>query len=105
MSSSRVIKSTKRPAKVIAALTARSQFGKLLDQVAGGGRSVVIEKRGRPRAVLIGIQDYIRLAGPEPAVLTAIGEASVKRGTDKLTSRQIDRIIKEARAGRKHAGS
>jgi prevent-host-death family protein len=86
-------------------LTARSQFGQLLDQVADGHRSFVIEKRGTPKAVILGIQDYIRLAAPEPEILTAIGQASVKRGTDKLTERQIERIVKQARASRKHAAS
>src|SRR5260370_42094273 len=89
--------------RVISALAARSQFGRLLDEVAERRGSFVIEKRGSPKAVILGIQDYIRLAAPEPEVLTAIGHASVKRGTDKLTERQIERIIKRARASRKHA--
>lgn len=55
--------------------------------------------------MILGIQDYIRLAAPEPEILTAIGQASAKRGTDKLTERQIERIVKQVRANRKHAAS
>ena len=67
-------------------------------------RSLVIEKRGVPKAVLLGIRDYVRLAAPEPEVLKAIGEESRRKGTDKLTSRQIDRVIKAARTRKLRRG-
>jgi len=92
---------TKQPARVMSMLNARSNFGKLLDSVADEQRSVVIEKRGTPRAVLLSIHEYVRLAAPEPEILRIIGKISERNGTDKLTSRQIDEIIKEARAKRK----
>jgi hypothetical protein len=40
----------------------------------------------------------VRLATPEPEVLRLIGEESRLKGTDKLSSRQIDQVIKAARA-------
>jgi PHD/YefM family antitoxin component YafN of YafNO toxin-antitoxin module len=61
-------------------------------------RSLVIEKRGTPRAVLLSIRDYVRLAAPEPEVLRLIGEESRQKGTDKLSSRQIEQVIKATRA-------
>ena len=76
----------------------------LLRQVEDERRSLVIEKRGVPKAVLIGIRDYVRLAAPEPEVLKAIGEESRRKGTDKLTSRQIDRVIRAARARKPRRG-
>ncbi len=83
---------------VVSALNARSNFGKLLDDVQGERLSLVIEKRGVPRAVLLSIREYVRLAAPEPEVLAVIGRESRTKGTDKLTSRQIDSVIKAARA-------
>jgi len=91
-------KAAKNAAIVISALHARSNFGRLLRQIEEERRSLVIEKRGTPRAVLLSIQDYVRLAAPEPDVLKAIGEESKRKGTDTLASRQIDRVIKAARA-------
>jgi hypothetical protein len=44
------------------------------------------------------IRDCVKLAAPEPKVLKVIGEESERNGTSKLTSRQIDRIIKAARS-------
>lgn len=82
---------------VITALQARTKFGRLLRRVESEGRSLVIEKRGTPRAVLLSLNAYMRLAAPEPEVLRIIGEESKRKGTHKLTSRQIDRIVRIAR--------
>jgi prevent-host-death family protein len=82
---------------VVSALRARANFGELLRRVENERRSLVIEKRGTPRAVLLSIRDYVRLAAPEPEILRVIGEESRLKGTHSLTSRQIDRIIKAAR--------
>lgn len=89
---------------VISALRARSSFGKLLSRVDKESRSLVIEKRGTPRAILLSIRDYVRLAAPEPEVLRVIGEESGRKGTASLSSRQIDRIIQAARKGKKVSG-
>ncbi len=86
---------------VISALHARANFGKLLRRVEDENRSLVIEKRGTPRAVLLSLRDYVRLAAPEPEVLKLIGAESKNRGTHKLTSRQIDKIIKAARVSKR----
>jgi len=83
---------------VVSALHARANFGKLLRRVNDERRSLVIEKRGTPKAVLLSIRDYIKLAAPEPEVLRVIGEESERNGTSTLTSRQIDRIIKASRS-------
>ncbi len=82
---------------VVSALRARANFGKLLQRVQDQRGSLVIEKRGSPRAILLSIQDYVRLAAPEPEILRIIGEGSVKNGTKKLTARQIDQEIRGAR--------
>ncbi len=92
-----ITKTATKDGIVISALRARSSFGKLLNRVDKESRSLVIEKRGTPRAILLSIRDYVRLAAPEPEVLRAIGEESRHKGTASLSSRQIDRIIKAAR--------
>lgn len=89
---------TENPSIVISALRARSNFGKLLRQVEDERRSLIIEKRGTPRAVLLSIKDYVRLSAPEPEVLKALGEESKFNGTDRISSRQVDQLIKATRA-------
>jgi len=88
----------KKESIVVSALRARTHFGRLLRQVEEERHSLVIENRGTPRAVLLSIRDYVRLAAPEPEVLKIIGEESKAKGTDKLSSERIDRIIRATRA-------
>jgi prevent-host-death family protein len=83
---------------VVTALNARSNLGRLLRRVEDEGQSLVIEKRGRPRAVLLSIRDYIRLAAPEPEVLRVLGQESIRKGTHKLNAKQIERIVSAARS-------
>src|ERR1700690_3795665 len=90
-------RAAKKPTIVVSALHARTNFGRLLRQIDEERRSLVIEKRGTPKAVLLSIRDYVRLAAPEPEVLRAIGLESEKSGTSGLTSRKIDQIIKASR--------
>ena len=90
-------KTAKNESIVVSALRARTNFGRLLQRVENEHRSLVIEKRGAPRAILLSIRDYVRLAAPEPEVLAIIGEESVAKGTDALNSHQIDSTIKAAR--------
>jgi prevent-host-death family protein len=91
----------KTNAIVVSALNARSNFGKLLRRIDVERRSLVIEKRGTPAAVLMSIRDYVKLAAPEPEVLKVIGEEARRNKTSALTSRQIDQVIKAARAEKK----
>jgi prevent-host-death family protein len=88
-------------ASVVSALKVRANFGKILDDVDNQGRSLVIEKRGTPRAVLMSLREYVKLAAPEPEILKIIGEDAKRKGTNRLTSWQIDRVIKATRAKRK----
>jgi prevent-host-death family protein len=86
---------------VVSVLRARANFGKLLNRVEDERRSLIIEKRGTPRAVLLSIRDYVKLAAPEPEILRIIGEESERNGTNTVTSREIDQIIKATRAQKK----
>jgi prevent-host-death family protein len=99
-----MIRTDKNDAIVVSALNARANFGKLLRRVEDERRSLVIVKRGTPKAVLLSIRDYVRLATPEPEVLRVIGEESQRKGTDRLSSRQIDQVIKAARATKSKRG-
>ena len=86
---------------VVSTLDARTNFGRLLTRVDVERRSLIIEKRGTPKAILLSIRDYVKLASPEPEVLKLIGEESERNRTSTLSSRQIDQIIKSTRAHKK----
>jgi len=88
----------KSGAIVVSALRARANFGKLLSRIDDEKGSLVIEKRGIPRAVILSIRDYVKLAAPEPEVLRLLGEESLRNRTSALNSREIDKIIRKARS-------
>ncbi len=76
----RILRADKNESIVISALRARTNFGKLLRRVEDERRSLVIEKRGTPRAILLSIRDYVRLAAPEPEVLKTTCKMTVVNG-------------------------
>ena len=82
---------------VVSALSARTQFGRILRQVERERRSFVVERRGSPKAIILSVADYVRLATPEPEILRIVGEESKQKGTNRLSIRQIDSIVREAR--------
>jgi prevent-host-death family protein len=92
-----MLRTEKNDSIVVSALNARANFGKLLRRIEDERRSLVIEKRGTPKAVLLSIRDYVRLAAPEPEVLKVIGDESRRKGTNTLSSRQIDQVIQSTR--------
>src|SRR5437762_8965059 len=92
------MRTDKNESIVVSALSIRTGFGKLLRRVENENRSLVIEKRGTPKAVLLSIRDYVRLAAPEPEVLRLLGEESERNRTSALNSREIDKIIRKARS-------
>jgi hypothetical protein len=57
----------------------------------------VVEKRGSPKAIILSVADYIKLAAPEPEVLRIVGEESKRHGTSHLSMRQIDSEVRAAR--------
>ena len=93
-------KTQRYSSQVVSALRVRSHLGSVLRRLENEQRSLVIEKRGVPRAVLLSIRDYVRLAAPEPEILRIIGEESKAKRTDRLSSGRIERIIRIARAKR-----
>jgi len=71
----------------------RANFGKLLRRVDDESGSLVIEKRGIPRAVLLSIRDYVKLAAPEPEVLRLLGKESERNGTSALNSHEMTKLL------------
>jgi prevent-host-death family protein len=86
----------------VSALAARMQFGQIMRRAAGKKKErFIVGKRGEPKVVIMGVQDFLKTIAPEPAVLAAIRAESVKNKTDKLSLRQIDREIAAYRKERR----
>lgn len=86
---------------VISAVTARTQLGQILKRINQKNERFVVDRRGQPQAVIMGINDYIDTFAPTPEWLKAIGAEAKAKGLNKLTMRQIDAEIAAARRERK----
>jgi prevent-host-death family protein len=93
--------SKKTSSTIISALSLRPQFGSILRRLDTERRTLIIEKRGTPTAVLMDIRDYVKLAAPEPEVLKLIGEEAARKGKNRISQKDIDQLIKETRASKK----
>jgi hypothetical protein len=91
-----------RMTKVISTSRASAQLDRLIRKANLEQTRFIVGTRGEAAGVLVGIQDYIRTFAPEPEVLKLIGEQSRKKGTGRLSVRQIDREIAASR-GQKRA--
>jgi prevent-host-death family protein len=93
-------KSTKRPVSIGAAKV-RSSLGQIIRRVsAKSPERFLIGVRGKPKAVLMGLEDYLALVGRRPAIMSEIHSLSEATGTDKLTIEEIDAEIADYRRER-----
>lgn len=75
--------------KIVSALTARTQFGRIMRQAREKQDRFLVNKRGEPQAVIMGVRDFIDTIAPDPGVLKAIGEEAKRKRKNKLASREI----------------
>ncbi|MEX0833591.1 MAG: type II toxin-antitoxin system Phd/YefM family antitoxin [Actinomycetota bacterium] len=81
---------------------ARAQLGELAEEVAGGGDPVVLAKRGKALAVVIGRDEYARLKENADRLVRAELQERLMRIRDSirkagLGSEVVDEAIKAAR--------
>jgi prevent-host-death family protein len=84
---------------IVSALTARTQFGEIIKRASQKKERFVVDRRGEPTVIIMSVKDYIETIAPPPQWLKDVQAASKRRGTDKLTMRQIDEEISTARRG------
>ncbi|HYV07853.1 MAG TPA: type II toxin-antitoxin system Phd/YefM family antitoxin [Blastocatellia bacterium] len=87
--------------RVVSALTARTQLGQIMRRAKKGRERFIVDRRGEPQIVIMGIEDFLENVAPETEVLADIRAASKKAGTDKITTREIDAEIAAYRREKK----
>lgn len=86
--------------KVVSALAARTQFGQIMRRARLDDERFVVDKRGEPQVVIMGVKDFLKTIAPEPEVLAAIRADAKKQKSSKLTMREISREISAFRKER-----
>ena len=79
--------------RVVSALTVRTQLPEIMRRAKKGRERFVVDQRGEPQVVIMGIEDFLANVAPERGVLAAIRAASKESGTDRITMREIDEEI------------
>ncbi len=82
--------------KAIGAREAQNNFGALMD--AAQREPVMIEKYGRPSAVILSAQEYNEIKLEQLRARLAIGEAQAERG--ELSDQTVDEVLKEFKTAR-----
>jgi prevent-host-death family protein len=90
-----------RDTRIVPALRARTQLGQILKRVRETNKQFIVVKRGDPQAVIMSMEKYMTLFGETPAFLKRIHRTAKENGLDRLSMRDIDRVIKKARKERR----
>jgi len=87
--------------KLIDALTARTRFGELMDEVEADQVRFVVSRRGKAKVVILSVRDYLRNVVKQPELLTKIQLSAQEAGLDKITDQEIDAEISAYRKSKK----
>jgi len=85
----------------INALTARTQFGEIMEKAGRDKIRFLVSRRGRPKVVILGVEDYMQNFIKKPSFLVEIQKQAARAGLDKMTAEEIDEEIKAARRARR----
>lgn len=95
---------SKLVARIVPALTARTQFGQILRRVKENQERFVVDRRGEPQAVIMSVEEYLQKFTARPsAALTAIRREAKRRDLDHLSLREINAVIGRVREKRRRA--
>jgi len=78
---------------LIDAFSARTRFGELMEKAGTGKTRFLVSRRGKPKVVILGVEDYLRNIIKQPEILTTIQLSAKKAGLDKLSDEEIDAEI------------
>ena len=89
---------------IISALDARTQFGQIIKRTEENGDRFFISKRGKLKAVLMSIEDYVQNIANEPDFLKEVHRKAEEAGLNGMTMEEIDREIAEVRRSLRSMG-
>ena len=85
--------------KTVNAVQARKQLGRLLEEVFYQNQRVIIERAGRPMAVLVPLEQYRQWQAGRDAFFATVDE--VLQHTREIPPEELETVIAEASAAAK----
>lgn len=86
--------------KRVSAAQAKAQFSALVAEVAYNGARVIIERRGRPLAALVSLDDLERLGRGRTLSTQPRGALALVGAWRELEDREIDALVEDIYAQR-----
>jgi prevent-host-death family protein len=83
--------------KLIDALSARVRFGEVMDEVEAKNTRFLVSRRGKPKAVLMSVDDYMRNILKERGLLAEIQLTAEEAGLSGLGEEEVETEIKAYR--------
>jgi len=75
--------------KLIDAVTARARFGALLKSLEKQNTRFLISRRGKPKAVILSIEDYLKNFLKKPSILAKMQTDAEKAGLNLISDEEI----------------
>jgi len=85
--------------KLIDALSARTHFGEVMTEVENNNSRYVVSRRGKPKMVLLSVDDYLQNILKKPAIMAEIQSQAVRGGLDTISEDEIEAEIVAFRQG------
>jgi prevent-host-death family protein len=86
--------------KRVSAAQAKAQLSALVAKVAHGGKHFIIERRGKPLAALVSVDDLERLEQGRPTSERPLGALALVGAWREAKSRDMDTLIADIYAAR-----
>ena len=83
--------------KNVPAFIARTQFGQILERASKNKERFLVTKKGEAKAIILGVEDYLRTIVETPESLSALQKEAQKSGADKLSLEEIEKEINAVR--------
>lgn len=87
--------------KLIDALQARVRFGEVMEEVEKRNTRFLVSRRGKPKIVMLSIEDYLKNILREQGLLAEIQLTAKEKGLARITSEEIDSEIRAYRRDKK----
>lgn len=87
--------------KLIDALSARTNFGKVMKEAEKKETRFLVSRRGKPKVVILSVEDYLRNIIKEPKILVEIQQDAITAGLNKITEQEIEAEISSYRKSKK----
>ncbi len=86
--------------KLIDALTARTRFGEVMEQIDKNQTRYLVSRRGKPKVIMLSIRDYLQNIVKKSDILVELQADAEKAGRENITDNEIEAEIEAYRQTR-----